>query len=46
MDIGTNLSDTIRYQSVHDELINKLKVNSNMIIESVVLLSPIHIYLG
>jgi len=32
MDIGSNLGDTIRYQSVHDELISKLKVNPNVII--------------
>lgn len=27
MDIGTNLNDTIQFQSVHEELISKLKVN-------------------
>jgi hypothetical protein len=26
MDIGTNLGDTIKYQTVHEELISKLKV--------------------
>ncbi len=26
MDIGTNLGDTIQYQTVHEELISKLKV--------------------
>jgi hypothetical protein len=26
MDIGTNLRDTIQYQTIHEELISKLKV--------------------
>jgi hypothetical protein len=26
MDIGSNLGDTIHYQTVHEELISKLKV--------------------
>lgn len=26
MDIGSNLGDTIKYQTVHEELISKLKV--------------------
>jgi hypothetical protein len=26
LDIGSNLGDTIRYQTVHEELISKLKV--------------------
>ena len=26
MDIGSNLGDTIQYQTVHEELISKLKV--------------------
>lgn len=30
MDIGSNLGDTIQFQSVHEELINKLKVNKHV----------------
>jgi hypothetical protein len=26
LDIGTNLGDTIQYQTIHEELISKLKV--------------------
>lgn len=32
MDVGSNLGETIRYQTVHEELINKLKVNSVIMI--------------
>lgn len=31
-DIGSNLGDTIRYQTIHEELINKLKVNNVIIV--------------
>lgn len=32
MDIGSTLADTMRYQSIHEELINKLKVNNVLIV--------------
>lgn len=32
MDIGSTLADTMRYQSIHEELINKLKVNDVLIV--------------
>jgi hypothetical protein len=31
MDIGSNLGDTIQYQTVHEELISKLKVKNVLI---------------
>jgi hypothetical protein len=32
MDIGSHLGDTIRYQTVHEELISKLKVTDVIIV--------------
>lgn len=32
MDIGLHLGDTIRYQTVHEELISKLKVTDVIIV--------------
>lgn len=45
LDIGSNLGLTIQYQTIHEELINKLKVNILMIVahSSKVLYQP---YLG
>lgn len=43
MDIGSTLADTIRYQTVHEELINKLKVNDVLIVIFIQFLVDLHL---